>query len=355
MRRGLGGLILLGALAFALSGCAQPGPEATSTATTPPSAEPSATPTPTLTPTQTPSPTPTPAQTVVAFGGDCNQLVSPEVATAHGVTLRPNDATTTTLASWEPGLSDSYARIGAFNCVWVLGDDQPAFGVTVVPSEAITDDIRTEWSDALSGECIGNGGHCDYILEENGVAARSWSYVEAGDEVLDALRGALASISEVPVIGDLPSGSWTPPTCDSVRSIVSGVTQIPEFTHGAPTDNVDIGPLADAVKSAAPYGWCPMVEVTSGSDPMRVIVAVQPGIGEFTDSSVQAAGAQETSIVGADAAWNAESAPQTGPQSVTVSVVGNNRLIVVLRSSSVTDLTTLTATISADIIAEMDQ
>lgn len=117
MRRGLGGLILLGALAFALSGCAQPGPATTPIASQPqPSTETPATPTPTRTPE------PEPAHTVAAFGGDCNELISPDVAATQGATLRPNDTATTSLAGWEPGLSDSYLRIGAFSCVWVLSN-----------------------------------------------------------------------------------------------------------------------------------------------------------------------------------------------------------------------------------------
>lgn len=48
-----------------------------------------------------------------------------------------------------------------------------------------------------------------------------------------------------------------------------------------------------------------------------------------------------------------EGTPKTGPESVTVSIAGTNRLIVALRSSTVADLTALTAAISAEVIAEM--
>lgn len=287
---------IAGSVAVALVVAIAGGVVATSTLSAPPIAmtptpSPTSTPTSTRTPTPTPTPTPSPTAPAVAFGGDCDAVLTEDrVSSIVGVAMELSNG----VRSYDAGV------IGGIDCLWrATGDGYQAVQVLVVPFESVPQDMRPRLGELP--ECRLDVSRCEWAMQfGDAVVVMSASRTEELTALADAIGDRAALSPGKP--RSLPAGSWTVPDCADIRDIVNGARGREDIVEYA-GDNVPSGSAWEVLSRQGVVVFCP---ANNSSAPRGTPQAVDFFFGPGSSPDLEAVrqhGGTAVEVAGADAAW----------------------------------------------------
>jgi len=313
-----------------------PSPTATVARVTPtPTPTHTSTPTPTSTPTATPPPPPAPSTPVVAFNGDCGQMLN-DADLSELVVGGPGRLYT------EPGLGtnveSSLALLGGLSCTWI--GNQDSVSVVVAAPSAVAPDLTASMASVTCS--VDRGCATGRVVEDLWVgvlvSATAGDYdagftpaeVSAASARLDRVISRVAAkphASPVASFGSVQSDGWVLSDCVALKGRLESITgvsleiQVPPGAYLNPTR-----PVESLLASSAGVSTCDFREPAYGSIEM-IEVTLMPGASAPPASALAVAGTSETSVPGADRAWVLVD-PNGSYSRDVVAVVNDNRLLV---------------------------
>lgn len=343
--------VIAGSIAAVLVVAIAGGVAATSTLSAPPIAN---TPSPTATvetvvptsipqpiPTSTPSPSssstpaPAPSTPVVAFNGECGQMLTDAEASELLV-----GGVATLYSERELGTNrvDSLALLGGLSCIW-LGHRDSVSVVVAAPSAVAPDLVESLSSVTCSVDRGCATGRVEGDLWVGALVSATANDYQAGftqEEVFAASERLERVISRVaakphasPVasIDTVSRNGWTLPDCGALQGLLEEVTGLSLSMQAVPGANLNPVRLVESLLvSSAAVTTCAYRESVEGSREY-IEVAVMPGASAPPASALAVTGTMEISVAGADRAWD-QVIPDHAYLLDLVAVVGDNRLLV---------------------------
>jgi hypothetical protein len=291
------------ALLAALTGCSSSGDAAPSESTE--SAPATASPTPATDPAA-----------VVAFQGDCAEIVSDEEAI--GLIGNLDSPLPPPELSWNLQTDLSAAIISGIRCSW-LSSDYSGFAVGAFPVSMVPEALQGEPAGIECDEYAG----CEGAL----VIGDTWVNVaSASREVADAVVGIIQSDADAagsPRPGPWSDTWWAPLTdCAGLQDPVAAALGVSSLVPNFPSDTLPTGPVVDVLDANGVVVECPWFSYESSTG---AIVYVQPGIGAPAADLTTQAGVVPVDVAGADSAFFASSGnarprllAASGPNRVTI-------------------------------------
>ncbi|MDQ1122784.1 hypothetical protein [Microbacterium trichothecenolyticum] len=311
------GAVIAGAIAAVLVIAVAGGVAATSTLSAPQIAT-TPSPTATVTAVETPTPTSTPVSTatppavpVVAFGGDCDQMMTDAEASDF---LRGGGAARYASSQLEADTSGSLALLGGISCTWANEGD--GFTVVVGAPDAIAPELAASIS---STRCVRNGG-CSlgqttgdlWIAVQDHTSPADVSVGFTADEIATAavrlervisFIGRKAHAAPVATIDSVLPTRWTLTDCETLQGRIETITGGPVTSYTPRDDDLQPTELVDRVlTSSAGMTAC---SYRQGAQDSRghIIVTLMPGASAPSSSVLDLPDVDETDVAGADKAW----------------------------------------------------
>jgi len=320
---------------------------------TTPSPSPTATampvPEPTTTPTPSATPAPEPGVPVVAFDGDCSQMLTDaEVSNLLGseASMMANQRLSTDSVA-------SLALLGAMSCSWI--SDSADLTVIVAASTAVDPDLVASTSSVTcsSGQGCTMGriegdiwvGAQDTTYAENvetGFTAEEVSAAAARFDRVIALVSSKPHVAPVPTIGSVRPGSWVLSDCAALQGRLEAVTGVPLTTKPFNGNSLISNRLVDRVLvSSARVTTCAYRDADDSRG--AITVTLMPGV---STPSPTVPGTFETTVDGATHAWGQVFYDHTYFMNL-VAAVGDDRLALdrMTTAPAVTDAERLAAAV----------
>ena len=301
LRRPLRAAAVVFVTAFALTACASV-----------PAAQPAPAPS---SPSATPTTEPEPIGPVAAFGGDCDDVLTPDqVMSILGAGARDKE---TWLAEVSPparsALPVPITTLGGIECEWVaaegavLPEGMSSISILALPVDAVTD---IDFSEPLC-EPSYDAVNCRMSRTESGVwllARAGWYLETAPTEQLDAaLTAAAANVASFPppISAARDSAWWQLPTCDDIAAEVGlrellGTDFFSGFYEGSPQPEHKL--LDDAgVSRLCPWSTDP-ASMAEGDSFHIITLQMMPGGAVWWDEMVANPRVSPHAIAGAESA-----------------------------------------------------
>jgi hypothetical protein len=288
-----------------------------------------------------PTPSPETPQAKVPFAGECADALTADTVAEIFEGATPTGGASSFIGRVVPDAAGSLAQLGGLDCTWSsTGSDIAYLAVSVIPAAAVPAEVVADHEEF---DCYGWG-----MCGRAEVASGMWVFAETPrlDPMLEALtaeesqrltRVVDAAISSVvnhaPVdytgVPTARGTDWWPlPPCDALQTAVATAAGMTSPETGFPGDNVPEGAVWETLKASGVMQWCPWYQ-NVGQETLLSELYLQSGVGAPSPSQLAAAGAEQFSLEGADAAYRLIQHNGVGTPGIQVlAVVGPNRLLV---------------------------